>query len=414
MARLPDLINGFKMLKEVDLNAVHAQAEAPFSLMVVGRDDVGMASLVGQLLEGPRPGEPPGLRPVTMHRLEPGFSFPDNALVLILMDEGRGDYSDERALFDRLTGAKRPVVVCLKRSQSGNEESVPARGPVWQGANAVAITVDDRDQLIKELVPVILLACKGKETQLARNIPLLRGPVAQQMIEDTCFINATYSLGSGLAEMVPVLDLPLNIADILVLTKNQALMSYKITLAMGMKAEWRDTMPKLAAVVGSAFIWRQLARYLAGLIPVIGIVPKVVISYAGTYVVGEAVYQWCVNGEKLNAEQLRELYVEALKKGSETAKLLMDKGDIAQRQAADRFSDIAQEISKRSVVVQQQASGRIQSALSNVVQFGRDLGTTISSASGKLVAPSIVCGSCGKKAPKGAAFCAYCGKPLDS
>ncbi|MHB8086036.1 MAG: hypothetical protein ACYDHZ_09430, partial [Dehalococcoidia bacterium] len=293
MPKLPDLVNGFKMLKEVDLNAVRIQAEIRPYVMVIGEAGAGKTALTGQLISGPRSEQVPVLSAVTMHRPEPALQIPDDALVLLLLDARKPGYSRERALFEGLMARKVATVVCYNAPGMSGDEIATLDKAAWAGAETVTITSGDRDTLIRELAPAILHACKGREVRLARYVPLLRAPVAQKLIDDMCLINATYSLTTGLAEIVPFLDLPLNLADVIVLTKNQALMAYEITLAMGMQAEWRDTIPKMAAVIGSAFLWRQLGRYLAGLIPVIGIVPKIVIAYSGTYVVGEAIYQWC-------------------------------------------------------------------------------------------------------------------------
>ena len=65
MPNLPDLASGFKTLREVDLNAIRSQAEWPLHVAVVGDAGVGKSTLIGQLLAGPRPTEPPGLPPVT-------------------------------------------------------------------------------------------------------------------------------------------------------------------------------------------------------------------------------------------------------------------------------------------------------------------------------------------------------------
>jgi hypothetical protein len=412
--KLPDLVNGFKMLKQVDLNAVRNQAEASLHIMVIGEAGTGKTALIDQLLEGPRAEEPPGLPPISMHHPDTPIDIQGNVLALLLLDARKGEHQDDRNNFDRLTAAKVPTVVCYNKADLASEEIASLRGSYWPGAETAVITATDRDTLMRELVPALLRVCKGREVQLARHLPLMRTPVAKKLIDDTCFINATYSLGTGLAEIVPVLDLPLNLADIVILTKNQALMAYEITLAMGMKAEWRDTMPKLAAVVGSAFLWRQMARYLAGLIPVIGIVPKVVVSYAGTYVVGEAVYQWCANGEKLDADQLKLLYAEAIERASDAVRPLIEKADERQRGAIEKFKEIAQVITERSSITQEQASSGFRSAVSFLSEKGRDAGNSIASFAATVSKPPVVCASCGKKAPKEAAFCAYCGKPLGS
>ena len=413
MSKLPDLVNGFKMLKEVDLNAVRLQAIEPLHVMVIGEAGIGETALIEQLLTGPRFIEPPGLPPITMCRPDPAMQIPDDALVLLLLDARKTGHQNERVLFDRLIARKIATVVCYNKSDLTSEEIIALRGSLWMGAETAVIIPTDRDTLMRELVPAILRVCKGREVRLARHLPILRAPVSQKLIDDTSFINASYSLSTGLAEIVPVLDLPLNLADIIILTKNQALMAYTITLAMGMQAEWRDTMPKITAVVGSAFMWRQMARYLAGLIPVIGIVPKIVVSYSGTYVIGEAIYQWCANGEKLNSEELKVVYAEALERGSDAASVLIKKSDAAQHQAADKFKEIAQVISERSAITQEQASSGVKSAISFIAERSRGTREQIVSIAGNVFKPAVACPACGKKAPKGAGFCAFCGKPLD-
>jgi uncharacterized protein (DUF697 family) len=87
--------------------------------------------------------------------------------------------------------------------------------------------------------------------------------------------------------MVPVLNIPLNAADMLVLSKNQALLVYKLALAFGAPADFQAQMKEVLPVIGSGFLWRQVARQLVGLIPGFGIVPKVAVAYAGTYATGK-------------------------------------------------------------------------------------------------------------------------------
>jgi guanylate kinase len=131
-------------------------------------------------------------------------------------------------------------------------------------------------------------------------------------------------------------------------------------------------------------------------------------------VIGEAVYQWCANGEKLNPEELKVLYAEALKRGSEVARVLIAKRGAAQYQAADKFKEIAQRISERSTTTQEQASSRFQAARSFIARKSQDTREQIVSIADKVFQPATACLACGKKSPKGAGFCAFCGKPLNS
>jgi len=373
MPNLPDLASGFKTLREVDLNAIRSQAEWPLHVAVVGEAGVGKSTLIGQLLAGPRPTEPSGLPPVSEHRLDEDFVLQPYSVVLLMLDATQAEHPREKSFFDKLLPASRkpPIVICYNKSDlAQNPQAVLNEALRWPGVEVVAIAAHDRDSLLRGLVPAILRANRGREVLLARHLPMLREPVCRKLIDDTCFINGAYSLTTGLAEINLVLDLPLNVADFVVLTKNQALMAYKIALAMGLPSDWRETVPKLATVVGGAFLWRQLARQLIGLIPAYGIIPKIAVAYAGTYAVGQAIYQWCANGEKLKPETLKALYTEALERGREAARSLVAKRNAKQLESPPK---------RRG-----------------------------------LFAPAQVCPECGKKAPKDATFCAFCGKPLQT
>jgi len=121
---------------------------------------------------------------------------------------------------------------------------------------------------------------------------------------------------------VPLLDLPLNVADMVVLTKNQLVMSYKIALASGKKGEPRELIGEVVGVIGSGFLFRQAARQLVGLVPVVGIVPKVAMAYAGTWAVGRAVAAWATEGRKLTPAAVRRFYREAWGRGKTVARAM--------------------------------------------------------------------------------------------
>jgi len=58
-------------------------------------------------------------------------------------------------------------------------------------------------------------------------------------------------------------------------------------------------------------------------VPLWGILPKVSITYAGTYVVGQVVLQWYLTGRHLSKKQIRALYSRALIRGKELGRNLM-------------------------------------------------------------------------------------------
>ena len=99
-------------------------------------------------------------------------------------------------------------------------------------------------------------------------------------------------------------------------------MAYKVALAQGLTADFRQVMPQLAAVVGGGFLLRQTARGLVGLIPGFGLIPKVAIAFAGTYATGEVIHRWCAYGERVNGPALRDTYAAALARGKTFARAL--------------------------------------------------------------------------------------------
>jgi hypothetical protein len=94
---------------------------------------------------------------------------------------------------------------------------------------------------------------------------------------------------------------------------------------LGFSTRWQDYVTEFGSVIGSGFVWRQIARSLIGLIPAWGIIPKVTVAYSGTYVVGNAILSWYLTGRKLSAKQMRALSVQAFTQGKEYARKLGQK-----------------------------------------------------------------------------------------
>ena len=132
------------------------------------------------------------------------------------------------------------------------------------------------------------------------SFPALRPKVFNALIEETARANAGYAFSTGLAEIVPILDIPLNIGDIVVLTKNQLMMSYRIALAAGKTGEPRELIGEIVGVLGGGLLFRQ-ARATAGRARSrrSACVPKVAVAYGGTWAIGRAVVLWATGGGTL-------------------------------------------------------------------------------------------------------------------
>jgi uncharacterized protein (DUF697 family) len=171
----------------------------------------------------------------------------------------------------------------------------------------------------------------------AHQLPLFRPPLFERIIEDTARANASFAFTSGLAEVVPILTAPLNLGDMIVLTKNQLLMGYRLVLAAGRDGEPKAMIGELLGVLGGGLIFRQLARQLVGLIPVVGILPKVAVAYGGTWAIGRAVVLWATEGRTASADTLRTFSREGLERGRAVARELATRGKAGVARASGRW-----------------------------------------------------------------------------
>jgi uncharacterized protein (DUF697 family) len=190
------------------------------------------------------------------------------------------------------------------------------------GRHVIYGSVNDTNFLLNQFALLVIDMLPDRLLSLGRHFPLFRSAIANHLINETCFSNATYSLSTGLAEIVPVFTLPLNLTDTIVLTKSQAFLVYKLGLALGFSTRWQDYVAEFGSVLGAGFVWRQVARSLIGLIPAWGLIPKVGVAYSGTYVVGHVVYQWYLNGRHISRAQMNALYSRAAESGRQLARRL--------------------------------------------------------------------------------------------
>lgn len=361
-------------LKELDVNSIRAEVERPITLALVGAAGAGKSTLIAAVRHE-RLRHPADTRPrVRIYSptieldLGAAAKLTEADLTFLVLDATRGEFASEAELCAKWRAAGRNVLVFYNKMDAvADAESIRSSAHAWPGVPVAFGSASDPDSLDGEFVPCVIAALPDRQLALARQYPLFRLAVGRALINSTSAANATYSLGTGLAEAVPILDLPFNVADMVVLTKNQALMVYKLGLALGLSTRWQEHAAILGGVVGAGFMWRQAARQLIGLIPVWGIVPKVAIAYAGTWSVGEAVLYWYQTGRKLTGRDMREAYARALSQGRQFAQNLIER---APRPRLRRGGPAARA-----------TQGKIQ----------------------------FVCGNCGRTNPTDARFCACCG-----
>lgn len=327
--------NVWKVIREVDLDAIRREALAPFDLAILG--DPRQAERIRAALS---PGG--ALAPHRFLRVNPpggGTAIPDAVIVVTPPGPRSVDLdSTLRYLVDRRIPH---ALAVLDHGLDADAAAAPA---------AVA--------LIGELPEARRLA-------FAHQLPLFRAPLFERIIEDTARANASFAFTSGLAEAVPILTAPLNLGDMIVLTKNQLLMGYRLVLAAGRDGEPKKLIGEILGVLGGGLVFRQLARQLVGLIPVVGILPKVAVAYGGTWAIGRAVVLWATEGRRASADTLRTFSREGLARGRTFARDLAARGKAGVATASGRWDRLRSHVPglRRRARSHAQAAGATPPAL---------------------------------------------------
>lgn len=352
------LANLWRVIREVDLQAIREAALTPFELWLID-DGFDQADRMRHWLSGGQQPMPAALRIVRPDdvALVSGDVLPAAAIVFTTK---RGDYaptflpgSSSVALAGtgagaggvaggaaRATGAAgaattsafasvETILATLRRA------SIPTVVVAFGEARAedrvvsrterrIAVPTPDAATLDQIGAGLVQLVPADLRLAMARQLPALRPAVFEVTIDETSKANASYALTTGFAEVVPLLTAPLNLGDMIVLTKNQLVMSYRLALAAGRDGEPRAMLGEILGVLGGGMLFRQLARQLIGFIPVVGLVPKVAIAYGGTWAIGRAVVLWATEGREVSQDLVRSLSNEGLQRGRAVAARLVE------------------------------------------------------------------------------------------
>ena len=297
----------WRVTRELDLNAIRADFERGATLTVLG-SDLAAADRVARLIDPDALGEDlqvADLTSATRFGMDRG-GRPDAFVAVISQSL---DSLGRRALTELSIGEV-PLLVVLE-------------GP---GADVVVVGVPDdriltldltdtdaaRDRLIGALVRVVPEAL----LPLGRRHPHVREAAAQHLIRDTARVNAQFAALSSLPSNIPLVGgIVGDAADLLVLTKNQIVLLFKLAGLYGRDLRLgRRLLAEVAPVVGGAFFWRTAARSLVGLLPgAVAMVPKVAVAYSGTYVVGEIARYYYLHGRRPPPALIRQIQADSLR-----------------------------------------------------------------------------------------------------
>lgn len=171
----------------------------------------------------------------------------------------------------------------------------------------------DQDEA-KRVRQMLADALDERAVAFGRFYPHFRAPVISQIVTDTSTANAQFAFVANVPALIPVVGGFLSAgADMILLTKNQLMMVYKIAAASGRNLEDQQAIIReMIPVVGSGFLWRTAAREAASFLPIAaGTIPKVAIAFTGTYALGRAAELFYRFGTKPSPEQRREFYAQA-------------------------------------------------------------------------------------------------------
>jgi uncharacterized protein (DUF697 family) len=308
------LSNVWRVIREVDLEAIRQEALAPFDLAIVG---------------------PPALAERVRAALSPGGAASPHRFIRVNPPGG---------------GPVVPTAVILATPPGARSEDLEQtlRYLTSQGVAHALLVADEEGPLepaLGEAAGAVVRALKPDDRlAFAHQLPAFRAPLYDLVIEETARANASFAFTSGLAETVPVLTLPLNLGDMVVLTKNQLLMGYRLVLASGRDGDPKRLIGELVGVLGGGLLFRQLARQLIGLVPVAGIVPKVAIAYGGTWAIGRAVVLWVTTGRVATADAVRSFSSEGLERGRAVARDIVARGRSGVASASSRWERLRAQV----------------------------------------------------------------------
>lgn len=325
MSTWREITNIWKNVREVDLRPIRQEALVETDIAVAGEEGSGRRALARQLRMDPKREDVETHTPVVIGGLQEVDRYLEADLIVIMVKPNVGDVQRWQRLAKDLTNAGKKVVVFRNISGASVDASTLDLPATWEAAHVFTGTVEQHEALFEGFVNPILDILPDLHLSLGRRFPLFRVPIAHRLINDTSFSNAAYAVSTSLAEMVPALGLPINIADVVVLTKAQAFLVYRLGLVVGFSTRWQDYVAEFGSVIGGGFMWRQLARSLVGMIPIVGMIPKVAVAYAGTYVVGHVVLRWYMTGRHVSPRQIRQMYRDAFIQGKAVARNLLDK-----------------------------------------------------------------------------------------
>ncbi|CAN5764176.1 hypothetical protein BH24CHL3_BH24CHL3_08460 [soil metagenome] len=216
---------------------------------------------------------------------------------------------------ERIDTARYDVVVVTDPDQTGLFDQAKTRA-ARDGVDNLFFLASDGPDAANRLRTEIVMTDPESAPAMGRWFVPFRAAAVHAIIDGASKANAKFALVSNIPSVVPLFGGFIAAgADLLVLTKNQIMMAYKLAAANDRDlSNQAGIVRELAPVVGVGFVWRSVAREATSFIPFMaGTIPKVAIAFAGTYTVGLAVDSYYRFGKKPTGEQMKAFREQAVK-----------------------------------------------------------------------------------------------------
>ena len=317
-------------IREVNPNEIRAELERPITVGFFGRPGSGRRTLARALLG--RDQAEGGGRGISINETDTAAVASAGLLDLafVLLDASEPDWSAERRLAGQLGARGQPfflVVTHADELPTPQQAAAAIRNQFSGHPPELTAVVDPRnaEATRARLAGPLVKAVPQLRLAIGHQFPTLRRAVSDDLIREASMVNAQFALMSSLPSLIPVLGFFVGgMADVLVLTKNQAMLVFKLAAIHGRNIDDRiGVLKEIMPVIGSAFLWRTAARTAVGLAPApISALPKAAIAYVGTYLVGQAARYYYEQGDKPPPEVLRSFQADARRRYQQVNEML--------------------------------------------------------------------------------------------
>ena len=332
--KLPTVLNDIRnLLNQLDWDEMRnsVQREAAAKLAIVGPVNAGKSTLFN-LIEGKDVSEVspvPGTTKVAIEQKmgpfvlvdTPGFgevggvdranvagsSAQAADAVLLLLDAGAGLRQGDADLLRYLQGLRRPVVVALNKIDllGKDADKVAADASQRLGLTVIPVSAKKGTNVAEKLLPALVDAMPDLAVAMGRELPKVRRAMAGKIVKQSSILNTAVG-----AEPIPFIDIP-------VLLATQSRMVLRIAAIYGEPFTAKHAKELISTIAGG-LAFRFLAQQGAKLVPTGGWAVAAGIAAVGTWAMGQVAIEYFESAKRLNKQQLRDMYKNALKREQET------------------------------------------------------------------------------------------------